>query len=65
MTPAVSTARSTVSDERSASSANQAECFATAPQGNVMQASRKYVTKPNPPSPNATSTLSSGEAEQR
>jgi hypothetical protein len=40
------------------------KCFATAPQGNVTQASHKYVTKPRPPSPNATNTLNSGEAEQ-
>jgi len=36
----------------------------TAPQGNVTQASHKHVTKQNPPSPNATNTLNSGEAEQ-
>jgi hypothetical protein len=29
----------------------QAECFATAPQGNVTQASHKYVTKQNPSVP--------------
>jgi hypothetical protein len=53
MTPLVSTSRST-----------QAEGYATAPQGNVTQASHKYVTKQNYPSPNATNTLNSGEAEQ-
>ena len=42
----------------------QAECFATAPQGNVTQTSHKCVTKQNRPSPNATNTLKSGEAEQ-
>jgi hypothetical protein len=36
----------------------------TAPQGNVTQASHKYVTKQNLPSPNATKSLNSGEAEQ-
>jgi MbtH protein len=30
----------------------------------VTQASHKHVTKQNPPSPNATNTLNSGEAEQ-
>jgi hypothetical protein len=53
MTPLVSTSRST-----------QAEGYATAPQGNVTQASHKYVTKQNHPSPNATNTLNAGEAEQ-
>jgi hypothetical protein len=53
MTPLVSTSRST-----------QVECLATAPQGNVTQAGHKYVTKQNHPSPNATNTLKSGEAEQ-
>jgi hypothetical protein len=53
MTPLVPTSRS-----------SQAECFATAPQGNVTQASHKYVTKPNLPSTNATNTFKSGEAEQ-
>ncbi len=43
---------------------NQAECFAAAPQGNVTQASHKYVTKPDPPSSNATNTSNSGEAGQ-
>jgi len=38
--------------------------LATAPQGNVTQASHKHVTQQNPPSPNATNTLNSGEAEQ-
>jgi hypothetical protein len=36
----------------------------TAPQGNVMQASHKYVTKPHLPSDNATTTFDSGEADQ-
>jgi hypothetical protein len=36
----------------------------TASQGNVTQASHKHVTKQNHPSPNATNTLNSGEAEQ-
>jgi len=40
------------------------ECFATAPQGNVTQASHKYVTKRNLSSRNATRTLNSGEAGQ-
>jgi len=53
MTRLVPTSRST-----------RAEGFATAPQGNVTQASHKYVTKQNNPSPNATKTLNSGEAEQ-
>ncbi len=53
MTPFVSTPRS-----------NQAEVFATAPQGTVTQASHKYVTKQNFPSFNGTDTLNSGEAEQ-
>jgi len=44
-------------------SVNQTECYATAPQGNVTQTSHKYVTKQNHPSPNATKTLNSGEAE--
>jgi hypothetical protein len=35
-----------------------------APQGNVTQASHRHVTKQNRPSPNATNTLNSGEAEQ-
>jgi len=42
----------------------QAECFATAPQGNVTQTSHKYVTEQNLPSPNATKTLNSGEADR-
>jgi hypothetical protein len=42
----------------------QAERIATASQGNVTQTSHKYVTKQNPPCPNATKTLNSGEAEQ-
>jgi hypothetical protein len=41
----------------------QAERFATAPQGNVTQTSHKYVTKQNPPSPNATNTPKFGEAD--
>ncbi len=53
MTPLVSTPRS-----------NQAEGFATTPQGTVTQASHKYVTRQNPQSPSATNTLNSGEAEQ-
>jgi hypothetical protein len=53
MTPLVSTTRSC-----------QSERFATAPQGNVTQASHKYVTKQNLPSPNETKSLNSGEAEQ-
>jgi len=48
----------------STSRSNQAPAFPTAPQGNVTQASHKHVTKQNPPSPDATSTLNSGEAEQ-
>jgi hypothetical protein len=47
----------------SISSAPQADGFATAPQGNVMQASHKHVTRLNPPSPNATSTFDFGEAD--
>jgi hypothetical protein len=46
------------------SRSTQAERFATAPQGNVTQPSHQYVTKQNHPSPNATKTLNSGEAEQ-
>jgi hypothetical protein len=38
--------------------------LATAPQGNVTQASHKYVTEQNHPSPNATNTSNSGEAGQ-
>jgi hypothetical protein len=53
MTLLVSTSRST-----------QVEGFATAPQGNVTQASHKYVTKQNHLFPNATKTLNSGEAGQ-
>jgi len=37
--------------------------LATAPQGNVTQASQKHVTEQNHPSPNVTRTLNSGEAE--
>jgi alkanesulfonate monooxygenase SsuD/methylene tetrahydromethanopterin reductase-like flavin-dependent oxidoreductase (luciferase family) len=48
----------------STSRSHQAECYATAPQGNVTQTSHKHVTKQNQPSPNATNTLESGEAEQ-
>ncbi|MGH3758541.1 SDR family NAD(P)-dependent oxidoreductase [Actinophytocola sp.] len=43
---------------------NQAEGFATAPQGNVTQASHKHVTKQNLPSRNATNTFHSGEAQR-
>lgn len=43
--------------------ASPAEASATAPQGTVTQVSHKYVTKPNPPSLDATSTLNSGEAD--
>jgi hypothetical protein len=43
---------------------DQAECYATVPQGNVTQTSHKYVTKQNPPSSNVTNTVNSGEAEQ-
>jgi hypothetical protein len=46
------------------SRSKQAECFAAAPQGNVTQASHKYVTKPDTPSSNVTNTFNSGEAEQ-
>ncbi len=53
MTPLVST-----------SSPDQPERFATAPKGNVTQPSHKYVTRQNPPSPNATNTINFGEAEQ-
>ena len=35
----------------------------TAPQGNVTQASHKYVTKQIRSYPNASNTLNSGEAE--
>ena len=38
--------------------------LATAPQGNVTQASHKYVTKQNDSSSEATNTLNFGEAEQ-
>jgi threonine aldolase len=44
------------------SRSNQAEGFSTAPQGNVTQASHKYVTEQNL-LPNATNTFNSGEAE--
>jgi hypothetical protein len=53
MTPLVYTSRSI-----------QAVCSPTAPQGNVTQASHKYVTKQNLSSPNVTRSLNSGEAEQ-
>lgn len=43
---------------------HQTEGFATAPQGNVTQASHKYVTEQNLASPNATTAFDSGEAEQ-
>jgi hypothetical protein len=36
----------------------------TAPQGNVTQPGHEHVTKQNPPFPNATNTLNSGEAAQ-
>jgi hypothetical protein len=49
MTLAVSTARS-----------DQAEAFVTAPQGNVKQPSHEYVLV----SPNATTTVNSGEVGQ-
>ena len=42
---------------------NQAECFATAPQGNVMQASHKYVTSRKPFVLSVTNTVKFGEAE--
>jgi hypothetical protein len=48
----------------STSISTQAECNASAPQGNVTQTSHKYVTKQNHPLPNATNTLNFGEAEQ-
>jgi hypothetical protein len=38
--------------------------LATAPQGNVTQASHKHVTKRNHSSSNATNTFNSGEAGQ-
>jgi hypothetical protein len=41
----------------------QAEGNATAPQGNVTQASHKYVTKQNLPFSNTTKSLKFGEAE--
>jgi hypothetical protein len=47
-----------------ASRATQPEHLATAPQGNVTQLSHKYAPKPNAPSPNATNTKNSGEAEE-
>jgi len=37
--------------------------FPTAPQGNVTQASHKYVTKQDSSFPNVTTTLKSEEAE--
>jgi hypothetical protein len=52
-----------VSHPLSTSRSHQAECFAAAPQGNVTQASHKYVTKQNFPSAYATNTLNSGEAD--
>ena len=36
--------------------------LATAPQGNVTQASHKHVTKQHHPFPNATNTVNCGEA---
>jgi protein-tyrosine phosphatase len=41
-----------------------AEDIATAPQGNVTQADHEHVTRQNPPAPDATNTLNSGEADQ-
>jgi hypothetical protein len=38
--------------------------LSTAPQGNVTQASHKYVTKQNHPFLDVTNTLNFGEAEQ-
>ena len=38
--------------------------LATAPQGNVTQASHKHVTKQNPLLPDVSNTLNSGEAGQ-
>jgi hypothetical protein len=46
------------------SKSTQAEGFATAPRGNVPQTSHEHVTKQSHPSPDATNTLNSGEAEQ-
>jgi hypothetical protein len=57
------------------SRSTQAECYATAPQGNVMQASHKHVIEQNLSSSNVTNTLTvpddrsassaiPGEAEQ-
>jgi hypothetical protein len=40
----------------------QAAAYATAPQGNVTQASHEHATRPGPPSSNATHTVKSGEA---
>jgi hypothetical protein len=43
---------------------NMAECFATAPQGNVAQASHKHVTEQHLSFPNVTPTFNFGEAGQ-
>jgi hypothetical protein len=43
---------------------NLTKCFATAPQGNVTQASHKHVAKQHPSPPNVTPTFNSGEAGQ-
>ena len=43
---------------------NSGSGLLTAPQGNVTQTSHKHVTKQNPPSPSATTTLNPGEADQ-
>ena len=43
---------------------SQVECFATAPQWKVTQASHRYVTKQHEPSSNATNTADFGEAGQ-
>jgi len=40
----------------------QAECYATAPQGNVTQTSHKYVTRQNPPFPTQPTLKNCGEA---
>jgi hypothetical protein len=41
----------------------QAECFATAPQGNVTRTSHERVTDRHHPLPGVTSTSRFGEAE--
>ncbi len=48
----------------STSRPNRAAGFPTAPQGNVTQASHKYVTKQDRPSTDVTTTSNSGEADQ-